>query len=185
MLRTACTLLIAFSAVGCSENEPSSVKETLDGPAKYGAPTAEFIHAIAVDTPSNSRPISFGGTVAPSTVSPGQPAILVIRVNTAPNWHINEVGRRSELLIPTSLSIDAPMGIELVDDWQLPSAEQIEDADGPVYHDDFVFFHHLRVATDATTGTHEITCTVTYQACDNMKCLQPTSEKVVLSVNVD
>ena len=109
----------------------------------------------------------------PQTVPAARRAVLELRFQIVPGFHINSHTPNSQLLIPTTLALQPAEGVkagELVYPAGVPYSFPFDPADKlDVYAGDFI----IRLPIVATAGDHAIDGTLKYQACDNASCYPP------------
>jgi DsbC/DsbD-like thiol-disulfide interchange protein len=109
----------------------------------------------------------------PQSVSAARRAVLELRFQIVPGFHINSHTPNSQLLIPTALTLEPAPGVKpgaLV----YPAGQPYSFAFDPgnkldVYAGSFT----VRLPVVATAGDHTIDGTLKYQACDNASCYPP------------
>lgn len=127
--------------------------------------------------PDFAHPVVVTAELTPSKVRPGAPLDLIVRVETAPTWHIYSVEGSNGPSIPTSVKLDLPAGLETTGSWSFP--ESVRALDGQrIYEGTFEFRCHLRVKADASAGPFAVGCRLSYQACDARSCRPPTESAV-------
>ena len=109
------------------------------------------------------------------TVKAGKKAVVELRFRVMDGFHVNSHTPKSELLIPTNLTLDAAAGVK---------ADAIEYPAGTVYSFSFEPGEKLDVYSGAFTvklpvvaeaGSHTVSGVLRYQACDNAACYPPKS----------
>ena len=102
-------------------------------------------------------------------------------------WHIQSHTPSFEYLIPTEIAFELPAG------WPQPEVSypdhvmwQFEFAEDPlaVYEHEAVIHAALDVPADAVAGTVEVQVELTYQACDDLQCLPPTTAEATVSLEI-
>ncbi len=122
--------------------------------------------------PTHRNPVAAQAEFAPSRARAGEVVTLVIRVATAPGWHITAVKGSSGPEVATSLELKPPEGFEALGDWTVPDPAPASEG-RLTYDGSFEFRRRLRVAGDARSGSAVTSCTVRFQACDAFSCRQP------------
>ena len=107
------------------------------------------------------------------TVPAGKAATLELRFQTVKGYHVNSHTPKSELLIPTTLTLQPAPGVK-AGALQFPAGKPYSFAFDPtdkldVYAGDFT----VKLPVVATSGDHTIDGTLRYQACDNAACYPP------------
>jgi DsbC/DsbD-like thiol-disulfide interchange protein len=112
----------------------------------------------------------------------GKRSVMEVQFRVAEGYHVNSHTPKSELLIPTKLTLDPAAGIK---------ASPAEYPAGTSYSFSFEPGEKLDVYTGAFTvkvpvvaeaGQHTINGVLHYQACDNAACYPPKSLPVQLAV---
>jgi len=109
----------------------------------------------------------------PQTVPAGRHALLELRFQVVPGYHVNSHTPKSPYLIPTVLTLQAANGVK-TDALQYPAGKPYSFAFDPtdkldVYAGDF----SIRLPVVAAPGDHTLDATLRYQACDNASCYPP------------
>jgi hypothetical protein len=111
-------------------------------------------------------------------VSAGKRSVLELHFRVVDGFHVNSHTPKSELLIPTQISLQPAAGVK---------AEAVEYPAGTSYSFSFDPTEKLDVYTGAFTvklpvvaeaGTHTVDGTLRYQACDHAACYPPKSVPV-------
>ncbi|OYW21977.1 MAG: hypothetical protein B7Z55_05175 [Planctomycetales bacterium 12-60-4] len=114
-------------------------------------------------------------------LAPGQECKILIRLTVAPGWHINANPAKPEGFPATEVSFKGKKGT-LLKDVKFPPGKSIQmpDQDEPVsvYFGKVDVFGKLVVPAEAAGMTEEMEIVVTYQACDENRCLPPTTVKL-------
>jgi thiol:disulfide interchange protein DsbD len=112
---------------------------------------------------------------------------LALTVDLDFPWHVNSDRPLQDYLIPTDLSLDPPEELRTGEPI-FPSARNVTLAfsDEPlsVYDSTFVIGVEAEVAEGTPPGEFEIAGTLTYQACDDSRCLPPRELPVTFTVRV-
>ena len=137
------------------------------------AMTAQFSGAqLSMDAPA--QPKSYVVYAAEQQTAPaGHRAVLELRFQIVPGFHINSHTPNSQLLIPTTLVLQPAGGVKtgaLV----YPAGQSYSFAFDPgdkldVYAGGFT----IRLPVVAAAGEHTLEGTLKYQACDNASCYPP------------
>lgn len=103
----------------------------------------------------------------------GEEIELVVELRIAPMWEIHTLNAQPELTA-TKLEVVAPTGISLMGPWHEPETSRSVNPPGQKVHvGRAVFKRKLAVDAVATAGTHEISCQIAFQACNEHQCLKP------------
>jgi hypothetical protein len=111
----------------------------------------------------------------PQSVPAARSALLELRFQIVPGFHINSHTPTSHLLISTTLTLQPATGVK-PGPLQYPAAQPYSFPFDPgnkldVYAGAFI----IRLPVVATPGDHAIAATLRYQACDNASCYPPRS----------
>ncbi|HWB13141.1 MAG TPA: protein-disulfide reductase DsbD domain-containing protein [Pirellulales bacterium] len=137
---------------------------------------------VEVDEPVGHKPVAAGVILAPSKLTAPDTATLLIRVKTAPGWHIYAVGQPAGTSQPTRLELSLPEGLEPDGDWVYPEA--VAGGGNAIYEGDFSFRRRLRLTEAAQPGRLKVGCQIAYQACDPFSCRPPETLRVETAVEV-
>jgi thiol:disulfide interchange protein DsbD len=132
-------------------------------------------------------PVSASGYVSLNNVPQGGTAQVAVGVTTRAPWHINAHVVSEDFLVPTQVKFVAPPGITVRGAVYPQGIEKkLEFSDKPLrlYEGTVYVGAMIDVAKDAKIDTLSIRAVVTYQACDNQKCLLPDSQEVFIPVPV-
>jgi thiol:disulfide interchange protein DsbD len=144
--------------------------------------------AIDIANPFGTpAPVSASGYVSLSNVPQGGTAQVAVGVTTRAPWHINAHVVTEDFLVPTEVKFIAPPGITVRGAVYPQGIEKkLEFSDKPLrlYEGTVYVGAMIDVAKDAPVDTLSIRAVVTYQACDNQKCLLPDSQEVFIPVPV-
>jgi len=134
-------------------------------------------------SPTRREPVIVEALCVPERVRPGEIFTLVLRVETAPSWHITAARGSRGAELATSVDLALPVEIKAEGDWIYP--EPTAGASGRLTHEGtFEFSHRLRVASDARPAAISGTCTLSYQACDRFSCRPPAQTTLNLTLLV-
>ncbi len=120
-------------------------------------------------SPTRQEPVVVEAECVPDRVHPGESFTLVLRVETAPAWHITAARGSMGAEVATSVELALPREIMTEGDWIYP--EPTPGASGRLTHEGaFEFRRRLRVASDAKLAPIECSAKFSYQACDRFSC---------------
>jgi DsbC/DsbD-like thiol-disulfide interchange protein len=112
---------------------------------------------------------------------PGGECQVIVRLTIESGWHINTNPANPKEFVPTEISIVGKQGTKLAD-LKFPKGKPIrmQDFDEQVWvYDGKVDVRgKLTVPASAAGKTEEVDIVVKYQACDDKRCLLPTSVKL-------
>ncbi len=132
-------------------------------------------------------PVTARGFVSLSNVPQGGTAQVALGVTTRAPWHINANLVTADFLVPTRVTFIPPAGITVrgvVYPQGIEKKLGFSDAPLRLYEGTVYVGAMIDVAADAAVDTLSIRAVVTYQACDNEKCLLPESLEVFIPVPV-
>ena len=156
----------------------------LAGLAIMAVPGASF--AIELDDPLG-KPVNFATYVSLTSVPLGSTAQIAIEVDIEHPWHINAHELTDEFLIPTEIEFEAPDGI-VIKGVVYPASvvKELSFSDTPMqlYEGKVYIGAVIEVSADFEPGPTVIRGVLTYQACDNDKCLMPETVKLRVPVTV-
>lgn len=109
----------------------------------------------------------------PQTVPAGHHAVLELRFQVMPGYHVNSHTPKSQFLIPTVLTLQPANGVK-ADPLEYPAGKPYSFAFDPndkldIYAGDFI----VKLPVVAAPGDHTLDGTLRYQACDNASCYPP------------
>jgi len=155
--------------------------ESLIGPASLGR-SARLMDDSS-RKPDRRNPVVAEAELSALAIRRGDQAVLTIRVETAPTWHIYAVEGSGGPAIATVLRLELPKGVEAEGEWFCP--KPIKSADGQmVYEGELEFRRKLRVGSDAALGSLKVACELGYQACDPFSCHPPTKTELIAKAKV-
>ncbi|MDH3217592.1 MAG: thioredoxin family protein [Candidatus Krumholzibacteria bacterium] len=142
-------------------------------------------HAIEIDL--FSKPVTPRAYSSLSSVPAGGQVQIAVVLELAEQWHVNANEINDEFLIPTTVSLETPVGFE-VKGTVYPKAieKKFPFSDKPLllFEKEASIGVLLEVAPDVEPGDTKITAVVTYQACDSEKCLAPETKRIELPIRV-
>jgi hypothetical protein len=140
------------------------------------------VTAAAGDDPTEDRPVVLSAVVRPAAATVGDTVTVAVRMRIAPGWHTYAAAGKTEAAVLTRVEDALPVGAKPVGAWRLPKGLS-QEGGGEHYTGDVVF---LRTVTLEATppGPVEIPVTVSFQACDQERCLPPQSVKLTARLEV-
>ncbi len=102
-------------------------------------------------------------------------------------WHVNSNEPLEKFLIKTELKIEDNDALEVLGiTYGEPETKKFGFSDEPmsVYEGEFLIGITVRAFDGATAGTHELTGTLRYQACDDTSCYAPKTVPVTMALEV-
>lgn len=111
----------------------------------------------------------------PQAIPAGKRSIVEMRFRVVDGYHVNSHTPKSELLIPTKITLQPAAGVKAAAA-EYPAGTEFSFSFSPkdkldVYAGDFT----VRLPVVAAAGTHEMDGTLRYQACDHAACYPPKS----------
>jgi thiol:disulfide interchange protein DsbD len=144
--------------------------------------------AGAVELPGLSQsPVTVEAVTSLSSVPVGGDINVAVVLTMQGHWHINANKTNDEFLIPTTLELEAPEGITVVGVVYPDGVEKsLGFSDKPLllYDERAIIGATLRASPDIAPGQATATAVVTYQACDNEKCLAPETERIPITLSI-
>ena len=113
-----------------------------------------------------------------SVFHPGSTGYLAITATIADGWHINANKPLESYLIPSVLDVKASPGIEIVRIlYPAPAVRKLEISETKMalYDSVVVFGAVVRIGENVQPGPYRITATLSYQGCNNLTCVEPSS----------
>ena len=109
----------------------------------------------------------------PQTIPAGKRGVLELRFHLVQGYHVNSHTPKSELLIPTVLTLQPADGVKAFP-LEYPAGQPYSFSFDPtdkldVYAGDFT----VKLPVVATAGQHTVDGSLRYQACDNASCYPP------------
>jgi suppressor for copper-sensitivity B len=116
---------------------------------------------------------------------PGETARLAVLVDVESGWHVNSNKPTFDYLIPTEVSLDLPPGWPAAEpSYPLGEMKTFAFADQPisVYDGQFVIPVQLAIPNEIAEERVTARATLRYQACDDRRCLPPTTASASLEM---
>ena len=143
--------------------------------------------AAAQDLDFLDEPVSVRHFIGYSTASPGGTLPVAVVLDIDGHWHINAHEVNDEYLIPTAVTVVPPAGVEIRQIVYPPDIEKrLSFSDQPLalYGGEVAIGILLEVADDFVPGNASLIVTVTYQACDDEKCIAPVDKQLNIPCRV-
>jgi len=126
--------------------------------------------------------------VAQVQAKAGASAPVTLKFRVLEGYHVNSNKPRSELLIPTKLKLNPPLGIS-VTEFRYPAGKDFSLSFSPaetlsVYTGDFSIQAALKPVASAPAGAYHVTGELDYQACSDRACFPPKKLPVSFEVSV-
>jgi hypothetical protein len=155
--------------------------ESLIDPLRRGGTSPAALEAVR--EPDARHPVVATAELSPATAHLGESSLIIIRVKTAPAWHIYAARGSNGPGVSTTLTLRLPDGVEAEGQWSYP--KPISGSDGQmIYEGALEFRRKLRVRPDAATGPFSVTCEFGFQACDAVSCRPPTKTELAARAEV-
>jgi thiol:disulfide interchange protein DsbD len=142
--------------------------------------------ASGIDDPFG-QPVDFATYVSLTSVPQGGTAQIAVELKIEHPWHINAHELTDEFLIPTEILFEPPEGIT-VNGVVYPEAitKELSFSDSPLqlYEGDVYIGAVIEVSREFEPGETAIRGVLTYQACDDEKCLMPETVKLRVPLTV-
>ncbi len=177
--------------VGCGgKAEPPA---NASGPLKEARPgsnssSEEHSFEVPVAGPTSEQPVSVGAAIFPAAARAGDTVTLAVRARITPGWHISAVRKSGAPGRPTDtvLELNSPNEIQPLGDWLVPPAIPQMGPIGPsdTYAGDVTFLRQLRIDVHHAAGNLNVECSITYQACNDVMCLQPKPVQVQAPIEI-
>jgi hypothetical protein len=148
------------------------------------AETAKTAPESALDEPTAREPVAASLSVEPTHAKPGEAITVSVTVKIARDWHINAISDTREFAIPTKLDLTLPSGMATAGAWDIPKPDVALADSGPAYMGEVRFTRPLKVDSSSQAGKLELVCKVSYQACDEHRCLRPTSKTLQVPLQI-
>jgi thiol:disulfide interchange protein DsbD len=143
--------------------------------------------ARAIEFDSLGEPVSVRWSTSLSSVPPGGLVGAAVILDLSGHWHVNAHKTNDEFLIPTSVQVEPPPGFELRG-VVYPDAikKNLSFSDKPLflYEKEAIIGILLKVSENTQPGDMVVIAAVTYQACDNEKCLAPETKRLEIPIRV-
>lgn len=144
--------------------------------------------ARAIELPGlGETPVTAEAVTSLSSVPVGGDINVAVILNLDGHWHINANKTNDEFLIPTTLELEVPEGFSVVGVVYPEGIEKSLDfSDKPLllYDKRAVIGAILRASPELEPTEVTATAIVTYQACDNEKCLAPETKRIPIPLRV-
>jgi thiol:disulfide interchange protein DsbD len=112
---------------------------------------------------------------------------VAVALELSGHWHVNAHKVNDDFLIPTTIDIEPPPGF-LVRGVVYPDVVEktLSFSDKPLllYEGEALIGILLEATETAEVGETTVVATVTYQACDNEKCLAPVTKRLEIPIRV-
>jgi hypothetical protein len=135
---------------------------------------------LGTQSPKPKQYISF--SALEQTVKAGKKSIVELTFKVSDGYHVNSHTPKSELLIPTNLTMKPAAGVTAAAP-EYPAGTSYSFSFEPnekldVYTGMFI----VKLPVTVSAGIHTVEGTLHYQACDNAACYPPKSLPVTVTV---
>lgn len=143
--------------------------------------------ASAVGFDDLGSPVTVNSYTSLTQIPQGGTAHVAVEMVINAPWHVNAHDLTDELLVPTTIEFDPPPGVT-IREVVYPEADQLklDFAEEPLmlYSGAVLIGAVVEVADTVATGDLVIPAHLTYQACDNHKCILPETVPVFIQARV-
>ena len=170
MKRVQSIVIIALSAGLFAAAGPATTRDCA------AAPFDPFEQTVSVAAYQSLSSVPAGGTID---------LAVVLRMKL--HWHVNANKVNDEYLIPTSVAVVAPEGVTVRTVAYPAGVEKklsFSEKALRLYENEAYIGVRLDVARETEPGERMVTVSVTYQPCDNEKCLAPETKTMEIPVRV-
>jgi thioredoxin:protein disulfide reductase len=125
---------------------------------------------------SLSEPVTATGYVSLSNIPQGGNAHVAIELQMQSPWHVNANPASEDFMVPTEVTFEPTTGITVsAPIYPAGEEETLSFSEKPLrlYAGTVVIGATIDIAKDVPIGPASLKATVTYQACDNEKCMLP------------
>ena len=132
--------------------------------------------ASAIDYTNLGGPVNTNTYISLSNVPQGGMAHIAVEIDVQHPWHINAHVVDEDFLVPTDITFETREGItirEVVYPTGVKKKLEFSEIPMALYEGKVYFGAIVEVAADFPLGNTTLNATLTYQACDNEKCLLP------------
>ena len=151
------------------DKAPTSTPQLSKSDSYAEIPTAP----TPAEEPTAEKPVVATAELRPVKGRAGDTIDLVVEIRIFAGWHIYAVDTASGGAIPTSIVEKLPDGIKAAGEWQYPKADSSPMSPGRIYEGRLTFRRPLKITERAPAGRIDVSCELTFQACDLFHCLPP------------
>jgi len=143
-------------------------------------------NAIELDDPFG-KPVKIATYASLTSVPQGGTVQIAVALEISAPWHLNGHELADEFLVPTAIEFETPEGLT-IKGVVYPEAHEkklgFSDVPLQLYEGTIYVGALVEVAREFEPGETAIRGTLTYQACDNEKCLMPETVKIRVPIIV-
>ena len=143
--------------------------------------------APAIDFDVLGEPVTVRTYASFSSVPVGSQIGVAVALELSGHWHVNAHKVNDDFLIPTTIDIEPPPGFHIRGVVYPDVVEKtLSFSDKPLllYEGEALIGILLEATETAEVGETTVVATVTYQACDNEKCLAPVTKRLEIPIRV-
>jgi len=143
--------------------------------------------ARSIELEGLTKPVTAKAYTSYSSVTQGGQIGVAVVLKMSGLWHVNANKVNDEFLVPTTVDIEAPAGFDVIGFvFPEPVEKTFSFSDNPLllYEQEAHIGVLLEASETTPLGDAVIIATVTFQACDNEKCLAPEAKKFEIPVRV-
>ncbi len=132
-------------------------------------------------------PVSVATYKSLSSVPQGGTIDIAVSLKLKTHWHVNANKVNDEYLIPTMVAIEPVEGViirQIVYPEAMEKVLSFSDQPLRLYEGSVVIGARLDISKDIAPGEIVIKATLTYQPCDNEKCLAPVNKTLEIPVRI-
>ncbi|MBV4360401.1 protein-disulfide reductase DsbD domain-containing protein [Pinibacter aurantiacus] len=123
---------------------------------------------------SDVEPVSIAAGIVDKDASEKQ---VVVKMKIHPGYHIYAFVSQTDPYIETKVNVSVPVGYSLSAEMKKPSFKYFNDSGTTIYDDEVMFVQDIK-----GEGKADLTCTVSYQCCDDHICFPPVEKEYKLQV---
>jgi len=143
--------------------------------------------AHGIDLDSFGSPVTITSYTSLNQIPQGGMAHVAIELKMNPPWHVNAHEVKDEFAVPTEVQFETPEGVSITQVVYPDGHEmKLDFSETPMmlYSGTVYVGAVIEVAKDVAVGDNTIKAIVTYQACDNQKCLLPQTETAFVPIKI-
>jgi DsbC/DsbD-like thiol-disulfide interchange protein len=151
------------------------------------AATATPAASATADAVAVKGPVKVEAFVSRDCIAPGDSVVAAVRFTVDAGWHVNAHEPGLKHLTPTKVALKAGGALTLAR-IAYPSGKDFQPAADKdafkVYENEALVAASFRLATDVKDGPVDFALEVTFQACDDQRCLAPHKVQLALPLKV-
>ncbi len=154
---------------------------------------ATLILALGLNTPAqdNENPISWSlkASIPSNALRPGDKFTMLLTAKISEGWHLYSPEQLPGGPIPTRIDLPVNQPFKLADAIDLPVPKTEIDPnfnlETQFYEDEAIFSLPVAVVPGAPGGKHEVNVNVSYQTCNDKRCLPLKLVKLSVEVSIE